>query len=86
MFGSVDSIMGLADMSYDYGVGCGLGGGGCSPSNVCNQVPISNITYNSDKLKINANLTPNQVTCVGIGCVIGAVFGVYLYKKFKEQK
>ena len=49
-----------------------------------NDAPISNIRYDGDRLKVNANMNTNGTLCFVGGCVIGAALTYYLLKSINK--
>jgi hypothetical protein len=43
---------------------------------------VSTFDYTSEDRKITAKVESNHVACVGAGMIIGAVAGIYIYKKY----
>ncbi len=46
--------------------------------------PISNIRYDGDRFKVNANLTTNSTLCFVGGCVVGAALTYYILKNINK--
>lgn len=59
----------------------------CMPNNCYNnQYPMSNIRYDGDRFKVNANVTTTGALCFVGGCAVGAILTYYFLNKTKENK
>jgi hypothetical protein len=43
---------------------------------------VSTFDYTSEDKKITAKVESNHVACIGAGIAIGAIAGIYIYKKY----
>ena len=58
----------------------------CCPNSYNDVYPISNVRYNGDKLKVDANVNTTGTLCFVGGVAVGAILTYYLLNKLKEDK
>ena len=51
-----------------------------------NDYPMSNIRYDGDRFKVNANVTSNGILCFVGGAAVGALIAYYLLKKNNNKQ